>query len=92
MKTIRNISRRPISVPLPAGRKIFLAPGQGGEIADLAATHAPLVALIEAGELELAEGAHKGGSSSPAGAVRSGSGAAAHHPVSKAGRRGDRGG
>ena len=58
MKTILNKTRKPVSVPLPGGKRLFLSPGKTGQIASKAADHPPLAALVEAGELEiLGEGA-----------------------------------
>ena len=50
---ISNKSARPISVPLPNGKKLFLGPGKTGQINPKAAAHPPLVALVEAGDLTL---------------------------------------
>ncbi len=53
MKTIKNKTPKPLSVPLPRGKRLFLSPGKTGQIASKAADHPPLVALVEAGELEI---------------------------------------
>ena len=62
---ISNKSKRPISVPLPGGKKLFLGPGKTGQIAAKSAEHPPLVELVEAGDLEIDESSrrHKSGSS-----------------------------
>jgi hypothetical protein len=91
MTTIRNTSRRPLSVPLPGGRKLYLGPNQTGEIAERAAEHPPLAALLSAGALELVGGGHRATGAAP-GSQRPGVPTSGHHRVSKAGRRGDRGG
>ncbi len=58
MKTIKNKTKKPVSVPLPHGKRLFLGPGKTGQIASKAAAHPPVVALVEAGEVEiLGEGA-----------------------------------
>jgi hypothetical protein len=57
MTTVSNKTKRPLSVPLPGGKKLHLGPGKSGEIAAGAAEHAQLKKMIEAGEIEiLAEG------------------------------------
>ncbi len=62
LKTIQNKTRRPLSVPLPGGKRLFLGPGKTGQIATKAGDHPPLVALVEAGELEILDkGAGSGG-------------------------------
>jgi hypothetical protein len=50
---ITNKTKRPISVPLPGGKKLFLGPGKVGQITARSAEHPPLRALVEAGDLEL---------------------------------------
>jgi hypothetical protein len=50
---ITNKTRRPISVPLPGGKKLFLGPGKTGQLTPKSAAHPPLQALVEAGDLEL---------------------------------------
>ncbi|HVS13827.1 MAG TPA: hypothetical protein VMV46_07875 [Thermoanaerobaculia bacterium] len=89
MKTIRNASRRPQSVPLPRGRKLYLGPGQTGEIAHEAVDHPPLAALVDSGDLEIVGEGPKaaGGAMGP---QRSGAPASGHQSVGRGGRRGDR--
>ena len=52
---ILNKTRRPLSVPLPGGKKLFLGPGKCGQITAKAVDHPPLQAMIEAGDLEIAD-------------------------------------
>jgi len=52
--SLNNKTRRPLSVPLPGGKKLRLGPLQTGQVTAKALEHPPLKALIEAGELELA--------------------------------------
>lgn len=54
--TITNKTRKPLSVPLPGGRKLHLGPGKSGQISAKAADHPPLKALLDAGEIEITEG------------------------------------
>jgi hypothetical protein len=60
---ITNKTPKPLSVPLPGGKKLFLGPGKTGQVSPKALEHAPLAKLIEAGDIETAEGGspHSGG-------------------------------
>ncbi len=53
---ITNKTTKPLSVPLPGGKKLFLAPGKTGQVTPRAMEFAPLVKLIEAGSIESAGG------------------------------------
>ena len=53
MPVIKNIAKKPLSVRLPGGKRLFLGPGKEGKIGARADEHPPIVALIEAGELEI---------------------------------------
>ncbi|MEM7516053.1 MAG: hypothetical protein AAF368_03895 [Planctomycetota bacterium] len=67
---IRNKTKKPLRIPLPAGKRLFLPPGATGQIAPKAATHPPLQKMIEADELEIVgEGRSSGGSGSSGGGV-----------------------
>jgi len=58
MKTINNKTKKPLSIPLPRGKKLHLGPGKTGQIADNASEFPAVKKLIEAGEIEIvAEGA-----------------------------------
>ena len=63
---ITNKTKKPLSVPLPGGKKLFLGPGKTGQVSPKALKHKPLAALIEAGDVATADGAGvptaKGGS------------------------------
>lgn len=48
---IINKTRKPLSVPLPGGKKLFLGPGKTGQVTAKALDHPPLVTLMEAGDL-----------------------------------------
>jgi hypothetical protein len=50
-----------MSVPLPGGKRLFLGPGKEGQIGAKAGKHPSLVALVEAGELEIVSDAGKSG-------------------------------
>ena len=53
MRTIRNNSRKPLVVPLPRGKSLFLGPGKTGQISFQAADHPPVRKMIAEGDLEL---------------------------------------
>ena len=82
---VTNKSKKPLIVPLPGGKRLFLSPGKTGQVSPKALDHPPVAKLLESGDLESAEGSHgprsrgggkvsgsSGGSSAPKG----GSGAA----------------
>lgn len=50
---VTNKTKRPIKVPLPGGKRLFLGPGAVGQIAPKATEHPPLKKLLEAGDLEV---------------------------------------
>jgi hypothetical protein len=56
MKTLINKTRTPIKVPLPRGKALHLGPGKKGQVRDEAVEHAALKKLVEAGQIEIAEG------------------------------------
>ena len=49
---ITNKTSRPLSVPLPGGKKLFLGPGKTGQVNAKALGHPALAKLIEAGDVE----------------------------------------
>lgn len=53
---ITNKTKKPLSLPLPGGKKLFLGPGKTGQVTAKALNHPPLVALIEAGDVATADG------------------------------------
>ena len=57
---ILNKTRRPISVPLPRGKRLFLGPGRTGQIRPDALEHAPLKELIDSGDIEVTGGGRGG--------------------------------
>ncbi len=59
---IRNTTKRPIKVPLPGGKRLFLGLGGTGQIAPKAAEHPPVKALIDKGDLEVLDGGRSKGS------------------------------
>ncbi len=88
MKTIKNKTRKPLSVPLPGDKRLFLGPGKTGQIATKAADHPPIIALVEAGEVEIIdEGADFAGRDANSG--RSGTSTQGHNPNKTVFRSGD---
>lgn len=57
---IRNIAKRPLKVPLPGGKRLFLGIGKTGQVMPKAAEHPPVMKLIEAGDLEITDSGHAG--------------------------------
>jgi len=53
MATITNKTRKPLSIPLPGGKKLRLGPLKSGEISPKAIDHPPVQKLIEADEVEI---------------------------------------
>jgi hypothetical protein len=53
MKTVRNTTQKPLSVPLPRGKVLHLGPGKTGQIASGAAEHPGFKKLVDGGELEI---------------------------------------
>lgn len=53
---ITNKTAKPLSLPLPGGKKLFLGPGKTGQVSPKALKHPPLVKLIESGDVETADG------------------------------------
>ena len=53
MTIISNKTQKPLSVPLPGGKRLFLGPGKTGQIVSTAVEHAPLKALIDSGAIAI---------------------------------------
>ncbi|QDU66123.1 hypothetical protein [Engelhardtia mirabilis] len=67
---IVNKTKRPLKIPLPGGKKLFLVPGKSGQITPKAAEYPPLVKMVEAGEIEITDGGRSvGGGSGTVGGV-----------------------
>ncbi len=60
MKTLRNLTLKPIKVPLPGGKSLRLGPKQDGTVHDKATTHGAVVRMIEAGTIEILGGTSAG--------------------------------
>ncbi len=86
---ITNKTKRPISVPLPGGKKLFLGLGQTGQVNAKAAKHPPLVKLVEAGDLEI-DKAGRQRNIAPTGAPSAPTGSQASGPTGNIRRTGER--
>ncbi len=86
---IINKTNRPISVPLPGGKKLFLGPGKTGQVNAKAVEHPPLVKLVEAGDLEIDESRRQHNSASTD-APSAPTGSQASGPTGNIRRTGDR--
>jgi hypothetical protein len=53
MKIVQNKTTRPLSIPLPRGKKLHLGPGKSGQIVSTSADHPALKQLVDAGEIEI---------------------------------------
>ena len=56
MKTVVNKTRKPLRIPLPGGKALFLGISPEAKIRDDALEHAPVKKLLEAGEIEVFDG------------------------------------
>jgi hypothetical protein len=53
---IINRTNKPLSLPLPGGKKLYLGPGRTGQVTLKALDHPPLAKMLEAGDIEKEEG------------------------------------
>lgn len=56
---ITNKTKKPLSIPLPAGKKLFLSPGKSGQITRKAAESPAVIKMLEAGEVKISEEGNK---------------------------------
>lgn len=90
MRTIKNLSDKPLRVPLPGGKTLHLGPNESGSIRDAAADHQAIKKLAESGSVEVGT-SEPGSATSAAGAGRSlGADAYAHGKSSAPRKSGDR--
>ena len=59
---IKNTTKRPIKVPLPGNKRLFLSPNGVGQIAPKDSEHPPIKKLIEAGDIQIIGGGRTKGS------------------------------
>ena len=53
MKTIKNLTYRPLRIALPGGKTLHLGPAKSGKVSDAALDRPAVKKLIEAGEIEV---------------------------------------
>lgn len=88
MRVIRNKTLRPVKVPLPKGKVLHLGPRKEGQIATHDVDHAPVQALVEAGDVEILDA---GAAPSAAGGQSGGHvDVHGHHPHNRVKKRGNR--
>ena len=82
---ITNKTKKPLSIPLPGGKKLFLSPGKSGQITRKAAESPAVMKLLEAGDAKISEEGTKpkSGGAISSGGVSSGS----RHGISGAKRQ-----
>jgi len=73
MKTIRNKTLKPIRVPLPGGKTLFLGPSGTGQVSDKAVERDALKKLVEDDSIEILDGSGPAQSGGPASQRRHGS-------------------
>jgi hypothetical protein len=59
MKEIVNKTQRPLRVPLPGGKFLFLGPTKAGQVSDQAVQAPSFKKLLEAGTIELLGGGNR---------------------------------
>ena len=66
MRELRNKTSRPLRIPLPGGKSLFVGPAKVAQIADNAVEHASVKKLVEDGSIEILESTtgHSGDTSS----------------------------
>ncbi len=52
---IINKTKKPLSLPLPGNKKLFLGPGKTGQVTPKALEHPPIAKLLESGDIETAD-------------------------------------
>jgi hypothetical protein len=89
MAAITNKTAKPLSVPLPRGKRLHLGPRKSAQISSHDLEHPALKKLVEAGEIEI--DARDSASTGGDGAGPHGRGPTTGHPTARGGRRsGDR--
>lgn len=87
---ITNKTRKPLSLPLPGGKKLFLGPGKTGQVTPKALEHPPIAALLASGDLETADDSHARQESAPAGKTAAPAGPARQKGTGAMRQSGDR--
>ncbi|MFT4570657.1 MAG: hypothetical protein ACI8TX_000727 [Hyphomicrobiaceae bacterium] len=89
MATVTNKTSKPVTIPLIAGKTLHLGPGVTGQISPKAAQNPKLMALAEAGEIEIV-GADSKRNKTSGGGKKERSAAQAHANAGAIRRSGDR--
>ena len=90
MPVIKNIAKKPLNVQLPGGKRLFLGPGKEGKIGARADEHPSVLALVEAGELEIVtDGDGSGGKGGRRGGGGRQGGGPGHNPTKTVFKSGD---
>ena len=76
---VTNKTKKPLSLPLPGGKKLFLGPGKTGQVSPKALSHPPLAALIEAGDVATADGSGAPSAKGAAGGSKAGPSTSSGH-------------
>ena len=90
MKSVTNKTHKPLSIPLPGGKKLHLGPGKTGQISSDAVDYAPLKKLIDAGDLTVVGEGSGVGDASAGGKQRPAAAGPAHTAGTMSRRSGDR--
>ena len=85
---IINKTKKPLSLSLPGGKKLFLGPGKTGQVSPKALQHPPIVKLLESGDIEKSEGGNSNQDGS--GSKQSQSGGTRHDGTGAIRQSGDR--
>jgi len=88
MRTIRNLTMRPLRVSLPQGKTLHLGPRKEGQVSTHNLDSPGIVRLVEAGELELLDET-QGHAQAPDGTLTQPD-SLGHHPDLTVRKRGDR--
>ena len=90
MATLTNKTHKPVSVPLPGGKKLRLGPLKSAEVTPKAVDHPAVKGLVEAGTIEVAGTGRTSGHSSAGPKTGGVSGGARSHSGDSIRKTGDR--
>ena len=88
MKTIHNLTQKPLKISLRGGKVLHLGPGKSGQIADQDLERPALKRQLKAGEIEVLGDEHATGGTG--GGVRGQVSTHGHPPATGFRRKGDR--
>jgi hypothetical protein len=90
MKTIKNLTYRPIRIALPGGKTLHLGPAKSAKIADAAIDRPAVKKLLEAGEIEVEGSERPEGGGSGGGGEASSVATHGHPPTTHVTPKGNR--